>query len=222
MSLILYSTLSTGVKKITLNRPEKRNALSLQMIDEFHLALKEAEKEAKVLFLEGAGGNFCSGLDLKEFSIGSLEKFAHLLLALVHFPQPLITLAEGATRAGGMGLLAAADFSYASSNASFGLPELKKGFAPALVGVLLSPLITERRFKELALTGMEINAEKALQIGLIQGIGFEAIPRLTDALLQMDPVAFSAYKAYLNKQRDLTSAFQDALALQRFLITSNE
>jgi enoyl-CoA hydratase/carnithine racemase len=218
MSSILYTTLSSGVKKITLNRPEKCNALSLELIAEFHIALKEAEKESKILFLEGSGGNFCSGLDLKEFSIASLEKMAELLLALAHFPHPVVALAEGATRAGGMGLLAACDLAYASSGATFGLPELKKGFAPALVGVLLSQLISERKFKELAFTGMEINAETALKIGLIQGVGFEAIPRLTESLLQVDSKAFSAYKAYINKQRNLPSAFQEALALQRFLI----
>lgn len=214
MTRILYKSMEGGVKKIILNRPEKRNALSYEMMEELLVALKMAETEAKVLLIEGAGSNFCSGLDLNEISERSFILISELFIKLAHFPCPTVAVIQGGVAAGGMGLIAAADFAHASRDSFFLLPELKKGVYPLLVGVLLQSVLSERHYKELCFTCNRMEAQRAFEIGLIQGLDLGAVPHLVGSLLELDLSAFNHYKKHLNQEKQIDSRLKEALKLQ--------
>lgn len=218
MNSVLYSTEAPGIKKIILNRPEKRNALSHALIDQFQIALKEAAREARLLLIAGAGSNFCSGLDLSELSFESLQKVAALYLDILHCPVPVITWAHGATAAGGVGIMAASDFSYADPDASFILPELVKGIAPALVFELLKDQVAMRPLCKLAYSCDAMSVAEAHEIGFLSGVGKENLDQKIDSLLKVDLKAFAAFKAHVQSQRKMEGRFQQALELQRSLM----
>lgn len=218
MNSVLYSTEAPGIKKITLNRPEKRNALSHALIEQLRVALKEAAREAHVLLIDGAGSNFCSGLDLSELSIESLQKVSALYLDLLYCPIPVISWVHGATAAGGVGIMAASDFAYAEPDASFVLPELVKGVAPALVFELLKDQVAMRPLCKLAYSCDPISVAEAHEMGLLSGVGRENLDQKMESLLKIDLHAFAAFKAHVQSQRKMESRFQQALDLQRNLI----
>lgn len=218
MNSILYSTEASGVKKITLNRPDKRNALSHALIDQLQVALKEASREAHVLLIDGAGSNFCSGLDLKELSIESLQKISQLYLDLLHCPIPVVTWVHGVVAAGGIGIMAASDFSYAEPDASFVLPELVKGVAPALVFELLKDQVPMRSLSNLAYSCDVMSVAQVHEMGLLSGVGKENLEQKIESLLKVDLKAFAAFKKHVQSQRAIESRFEKALELQRKLL----
>jgi methylglutaconyl-CoA hydratase len=178
---LLYS-IEDSVARITLNRPEKRNALNEAVVAGLKDALRQANDDAavRVVVISGAGQDFCSGADL-----GALQKIsaasvaenledARSLLELFLFMRqtnvPIVAAVRGKALAGGCGLASACDILLASSNARFGYPEVKIGFVPAMVMAILRRNISEKRAFELITRGAEIGAEEAKQFGLVNQI----------------------------------------------------
>ena len=220
MSEVIVSSPQPEVIQITLNRPEKRNALNHALIDAFLDALEGIENKGIVLILEGAGSSFCSGADLTELSSGVMEKVGKLLVALATIPIPSIAYVHGHVAAGGVGLAAAVDLAVANDDATFFLPELEKGIAPLFVEVLLRKILSERHFKEMAFAGFKVTAKRALEMGLVNSIGKESLQPMIQGLLKCDPKAFQRFKSHLNSYRHLEIEFSEALKVQTQLIKS--
>jgi methylglutaconyl-CoA hydratase len=170
-----------GIATITLNRPDKRNAISYELIDELLAALDEiAHSSALALILTGAGKAFCSGMDLDnlkalvgrspEQNLKDSETMAHLFRSLYDFPRPTIAAVNGAAIAGGCGLATLCDFTLAVPEAKFGYTEVRIGFVPAIVSTFLLRQVGEKHARDLLLTGRIIAAEEAHRIGLINEI----------------------------------------------------
>lgn len=166
---------------ITLNRPERRNAISFEMIDELSRALdqclEEQSRGARAVILTGAGSAFCAGMDIETLrslaqlgpaqNITDSQRMSLLFKRLYEFPAPTIAAVNGAAVAGGCGLATVCDFTLAVPEAKFGYTEARIGFLPALVSVYLLRMIGEKRARDLLLTGRLISAEQALAWGLI-------------------------------------------------------
>ena len=167
-----------GVAVITLDRPDKRNAISYELIQELLTAFEAvAKSEAMVLVLTGAGKAFCSGLDLEnlkamigrtpEQSLEDTQTMARLFRTLYDFPKPTIAAVNGAAIAGGTGLATLCDFTLAVPEAKFGYTEVRIGFVPAIVSTFLLRQVGEKIARDLLLTGRLFDAEEALRIGLV-------------------------------------------------------
>ena len=170
-----------SVATVTLTRPEKRNAISTQMIDELLTALSEIESTAaRAVIITGSGTAFCSGMDLdalkslaKQSPPQNLEdsrRMAKLFRRLWSYPKPLIAAVNGAAIAGGCGIATLCDFTIAVPEAKFGYTEVRIGFIPAIVSVFLIRQIGDKRARDLLLTGRILTAEEAKQIGLVNHI----------------------------------------------------
>jgi methylglutaconyl-CoA hydratase len=179
----LTLALESGLATITLNRPEKRNAISTQMIEELLAALDEIEKApARVAIITGTGAAFCSGMDLDalkalasqshEQNLEDSRRMARMFRRLWSFPKPLIAAVNGAAIAGGCGIATLCDFTIAVPDAKFGYTEVRIGFLPALVSVFLVRQIGEKSTRDLLLTGRIIDAEEARRFGLVNQIVF--------------------------------------------------
>jgi len=171
---------------ITLNRPEKRNALHPDLINRLKTKLNEIKNDidVRVLIITGEGKSFCAGADLeylnklKEYS--SIEKdsesLAELFLEIYNLPVTTIAAVNGAAIAGGCGLASVCDFIIADkNNAKFGYSEVKIGFIPAIVSIFLIKKIGEGKAKQLLLTGDIIDSEKANEIGLVDYLADDAL-----------------------------------------------
>jgi methylglutaconyl-CoA hydratase len=167
-----------GVATLTLNRPEKRNALSPRMIDDLLVALQEIETGlARVAIITGTGKAFCSGLDLEalrllagqsiEQSLADSRLFANLLYRIYSFPKPIIAAVNGPAIAGGCGIATVADFTLAAPEAKFGYTEVKIGFLPAIVSVFLRRQTGDKIARDLLISGRIIDAAEAHRIGLV-------------------------------------------------------
>lgn len=172
-NLVLIEQHHSGIFSLTLNRPEKRNALNIPLLKSLlsELVRLHHEKECRVVILRGAGPVFCSGLDLKEASaVGSEKESSELIAAVLQhlYQMPQVTLAalHGAALAGGAGLACACDLLIMESSAVIGFPEVLRGLVAAQVMVFLKKKLTDSRIKELTLLGESITAEKAYEIGL--------------------------------------------------------
>jgi methylglutaconyl-CoA hydratase len=171
----------SGIATITLNRPDKRNAISYELIQDLLAALAEvAKSSALVLILTGAGKAFCSGMDLDnlkaligrtpEQNVEDSQIMAHLFRTLYDFPKPTIAAVNGAAVAGGTGLATLCDFTLAVPEAKFGYTEVRIGFVPAIVSTFLLRQVGEKIARDLLLTGKLFDAAEALRIGLITEI----------------------------------------------------
>jgi methylglutaconyl-CoA hydratase len=170
-----------GVGTITLNRPEKRNALSLQLLDELLAALDEIEKsDALVVVLTGAGKSFCAGMDLEELksltgkshadNLRDSRRMARIFRRLYEFPRPTIAAANGAAIAGGTGLATMCDFTLAVPDAKFGYTEVRIGFVPAIVSSILVWQVGHKIARDLLLTGRIFDAAEAYRFGLVNEV----------------------------------------------------
>jgi methylglutaconyl-CoA hydratase len=177
----LHLAQDSRIATITLNRPDKRNAISYELIEDLLAALDEvASSSALVLILTGAGKAFCSGMDLEnlkalvgrspEQSLKDSESMAHLFRSLYDFPRPTIAAVNGAAIAGGCGLATLCDFTLAVPEAKFGYTEVRIGFVPAIVSTFLLRQVGEKHARDLLLTGRIIEAEEAQRIGLINEV----------------------------------------------------
>jgi methylglutaconyl-CoA hydratase len=178
---ILY-TVEQGVARITLNRPEKRNALDGELISEVRDALRSSARDetVRVVLISGAGSDFCSGADLsgleRTFDAGVLDHMAdarhiaELFVEMRHHPRPIIAGVRGRALAGGCGLATACDLIVAAESAKFGYPEVNIGFVPAMVMAILRRSLSEKRAFELISTGEIISAQTAADYGMINSI----------------------------------------------------
>jgi len=169
------------VATLTLNRPEKRNAISFELIDDLVRALDEAAKsDATVLIVTGAGKAFCSGMDLDnlkallgrttEQNLQDSQTMAQLFRSLYEFPKVTIAAVNGPAIAGGTGLALLCDFTLAVPDAKFGYTEVRIGFVPAIVSTFLLRQVGEKQARDLLLTGRIFGAEEAAHMGLINEI----------------------------------------------------
>jgi len=200
---------------VTLNRPDKRNAISYELIDDILRALQEVENsQVQILILTGAGKAFCSGMDLDnlrsvtgrtsdENRADSLT-MARLFRTLYEFPKVTIAAVNGPAVAGGCGLATLCDFTLASTEAKFGYTEVRIGFLPAIVSAFLLHQVGEKHARDLLLTGRIINADEAFRIGLVNEVVardnlLERARQLASSLLQNSPPSLLATKRLLKK-----------------------
>ena len=166
---------------ITLNRPEKRNAISFELIDDLLRALDEvAKSDAIVLIVTGAGKAFCSGLDLDnlkallgrtpEQNLQDSKTMVRLFRSLYEFPKVTIAAVNGPAIAGGTGLALLCDFTLAVPEAKFGYTEVRIGFVPAIVSTFLLRQVGEKQARDLLLTGRIFGADEAARLGLVNEI----------------------------------------------------
>src|SRR4051794_3512766 len=171
----------SGIAKITLNRPEKRNALSFQLLDELLRALDEVEKSsAQILILTGAGKAFCAGMDLEGLktltgkshveNVADSKKMAKLFRRLYEFPKPTIAAVNGPAIAGGAGLATMCDFTLAVPEAKFGYTEVRIGFVPAIVSSILVWQVGHKIARDMLMTGRLFDPLEARSIGLVNEV----------------------------------------------------
>jgi methylglutaconyl-CoA hydratase len=178
---VLYAV-DGSVARVTLNRPEKRNALNDAVIAGIKDGLKKASQDerVRVVVIAGAGKDFCSGADLSALqkianaSVAENSEDARLLLELFllirQLPIPVVAAVTGRALAGGCGLATACDIVLAASSARFGYPEVKIGFVPAMVMAILRRNVSEKRAFELITRGAEISADQAKLFGLVNHV----------------------------------------------------
>ncbi|HST53944.1 MAG TPA: enoyl-CoA hydratase-related protein [Pyrinomonadaceae bacterium] len=180
-SSVIYSV-EGAVALITLNRPEKRNALDDSLIDGLKSALRDADsrEDVRTVVLTGAGADFCSGADLsalKKISEASVaenledaRKLLELYALIRRASVPVVAAVRGRALAGGCGLATACDIVLAASSSRFGYPEVKIGFVPAMVMAILRRNVSEKRAFELVTRGAELSAAEAEHAGLINRV----------------------------------------------------
>src|SRR6202453_2361290 len=203
-----------AIETITLNRPDKRNAISSAMIEEILGALNAAEGDAavRVIILTGAGRAFCSGMDLEtlqtiagqtgEQNLADSRQMARLFHRLSSFPKPLITAVNGAAVAGGCGIATFSDITLAVPEAKFGYTEVRIGFIPALVSVMLRRQVGEKHARDLLLSGRSIDAAEAFRLGLVTEITpsdglLKRARELANTLLEASPTSLALTKRLL-------------------------
>lgn len=181
MSEIIYET-ENNIANITLNRPEKRNALNDALINALKNALAEANKDEnlRAIVIKGAGKDFCSGADLSALqkiaesdvleNLWDAENLMELLAMIRKIKIPVIAAVNGRALAGGCGLATACDIVLASKTARFGYPEVKIGFVPAMVMAILRRNLSEKKSFELITQGFEFSADEAEKIRLINRV----------------------------------------------------
>ncbi len=179
--VVTYSV-DAGIARLTLNRPDKRNALNDSLIDGLKDALRKADADESVraIILSAAGKDFCSGADLSALqkianasvseNLDDARSLMELFLLVRQIPVPVIAAVTGRALAGGCGLATACDLVLASSSARFGYPEVKIGFVPAMVMAILRRNVSEKGAFELITRGDEISANEAKQIGLVNQV----------------------------------------------------
>jgi methylglutaconyl-CoA hydratase len=203
-----------GIAIITLARPDKRNAISFQLVDELLAALGEIEKSsAQVLILTGAGKAFCAGMDLDELksllgkthdeNVKDSARMAELFRRLYEFPKPTIAAVNGAAIAGGTGLATMCDFTLAIPEAKFGYTEVRIGFVPAIVSSILVWQVGHKAARDLLLTGRIFDATEAHRFGLVNEIVasdklLSRARQLAGQLLENSPTSLRVTKKLVN------------------------
>ncbi len=211
MPVVLVEKLTPQVTIVTLNRPERRNSLTIELLSNLISAIKAASDQPneRVLILRGAGAAFCTGLDLKE---AADQRKAHATADMV--AKALVTLAEtrvvtiaavhGAAVAGGAGIMSACDFVVAAKKTKIGYPEVRRGLVAGLVMTFLRRQVGERNLRELVLGGELIDAARAKEIGLVNRVVEpdelmnEAI-EFADSVLQGAPNAIGQTKRLIEE-----------------------
>ncbi|HVR76978.1 MAG TPA: enoyl-CoA hydratase-related protein [Acidimicrobiia bacterium] len=199
------------IRRVTLNRPDKLNALNQELTDSLSIALGKAAEsdEVRVVVIAGSGRSFCAGYDLEEGSsteraaiLKSLTHSLERLLEVFDHPKPVVAEVQGHCLAGGCDLMMMCDLAVASDDAVFGQPEIR--FGSTVVAHVMPWLIGARKAKELILTGTEIDAIEAERIGLVNRVvprdqlGDETM-RLARELAVVDPVAMRLTKRAINR-----------------------
>ena len=182
MSTPLAVSRDGGVLTLTLNRPDKRNALSAALVEALHRALESAEldSDVRVVLVTGAGKDFCAGADLEELlasadappdaNEASALRLGSLFTRMRALPKPVVAIVRGRVLAGGAGLMTACDLVLASADAQVGYPEVLRGFVPAMVMTTLRRQVGEKPALDLVLTGRLVGAEEARRLGLISRV----------------------------------------------------
>lgn len=183
---------------VTLNRPERRNAIGPEMVNELRWALADAEAEASVraVVITGAGKAFCAGGDFAQMTSGDGEQgiamfsdgggdYGALLLAMNRYGKPIIAKVNGHAMGGGLGLVVSATFAIASTSAQLGTPEVDVGLFPMMIMAVLTRLVPRRRLVSMMLLGERVDAHEAVEIGLLNSaVPPEALDGEVDTLVQ--------------------------------------
>jgi methylglutaconyl-CoA hydratase len=223
---VLYQV-NGAVARITLNRPEKRNALNEALVADLKDALRQANDNAavRVVVVTGAGADFCSGADLAALqkisqasiaeNVDDARSLMELFLLMRQVAVPVVAAVRGRALAGGCGLTSACDIVLASTSARFGYPEVKIGFVPAMVMAMLRRNISEKRAFELLTTGAEISAAQAEQLGLVNHVFEDAafdseVASFVSVFAKVSKSAVSLTKSLLYQTDGM--AFPDSLA----------
>ncbi len=216
---LLYEEDNRGVVSISLNRPEKQNALNAEMIDTFlkYLHLISESKTARILQIKSTGEHFCSGADL-EWMKSSLtlsndenrkdaKRLADLYYALYHLSIPTIAFVKGNVYGGGLGIIACCDFVFAEDDAcSFCFSEVKIGLAPATIAPYVVSAIGERAALHYFLSAQKFKAQRALSIGLISGIG---PTKMVEELLENSQAAMQLTKRLVRSISTIDECFYE-------------
>ena len=193
------------VLRITLNRPEKRNALNRVLCEQLVTAIDGADTDRAVgaIVINGNGSSFCAGMDLNE--TGDLTEIHERLFTTVdRIRTPIIAAVHGAALAGGTGLAANAHIVFATPEARFGLTEIRIGLWPVLIFRAVVRAIGERRAVELSLTGREFNGAEALSYGLVSDVVEDPLARAMETatvIAGFSPVAVGAGLEYVHQIR---------------------
>ena len=211
MPVVLVEKQTPQIAIITLNRPECRNALTLELLNELIAAIKMASDEPheRVLILRGAGAAFCTGLDLKEAADpknahATAEMVAKTLVALSQTRLITIAAVHGAAVAGGAGIMSACDFVVAAEGTKIGYPEVRRGLVAGLVMTFLRRQVGERNMRELLLGSELIKAERAREIGLVNRVVarddvMSEAQKFADSVLQGAPDALVQTKRLIEE-----------------------
>jgi methylglutaconyl-CoA hydratase len=214
-----YSTITLqdtgGIALLTLNRPEKRNAISYELIEDLLTALQQVRNSSSpVLIITGAGKAFSSGMDLEnlraltgrsqEQNVEDSRTMARLFRSIYDFPKPTIAAVNGAAIAGGTGIATICDFTLATHDAKFGYTEVRIGFVPAIVSNFLVRQIGEKQARDLLLTGRIFAADEAHRLGLVNEVldADRLLPRafeLGRSLMENSPASLQATKKLLSQ-----------------------
>jgi methylglutaconyl-CoA hydratase len=198
-----------GVRTLTLDSPENRNALSARLLEELELALRDATTDADVraVVITGTGTVFCSGADLSERGKAAPNRMPDILTLTVDSPVPVIARVNGHARAGGLGLIAAADMAVAPESSTFAFTEVRVGVAPAMILVPALRVMDRRFLARMTLTGERFGAPEARAAGLLSAVTADGDAALdawvtaqTTAIRKAAPGAVRATKGLL---RDL-------------------
>jgi len=199
MPVLLIEKQTPQITVVTLNRPERRNALTIELLTELVAAIRLASDEPneRIIILRGAGAAFCTGMDLKAAAPKTL---------LTVSQTRLITIAavHGAAVAGGAGIMSACDFVVAAERTKIGYPEVRRGLVPGLVMTFLRRQVGERNMRELLLGSELINAERAREIGLINRVVVQEdlmseAQKFADSVLQGAPGALAQTKHFIEE-----------------------
>jgi isohexenylglutaconyl-CoA hydratase len=233
-----------GILHITLNRPESRNSMSLQMVQELQATFAWAANNAiRAVVLRGAGGHFCAGGDIRDMMTIRQQAtdnpqayqhfnrtFGHLLTQVNSAPFVVVTVLEGAILGGGFGLACVSDVALAKADAQFGMPETRLGIIPAQIAPFIVQRLGLTQARRLALLGMRINGESAQKIGLVHEVYADndtletALARVINDLKQCAPNATQVTKALLHQvgEQPLEQLLDDAADAFACAIQSSE
>lgn len=215
---IRFEAVSPEIARLTLTRPERSNAFSLELLQTFTRRLDEirADDRIRILLIQAEGKNFCGGLDLAE-AAQSEEKarempvlVVEVLAKLRRLPQVVLSAVQGAARAGGGALVAASDLVVAAENFNVAFPEVRRGLEPILLFPLLRRKLSVSALSELLLTGDAISADRARQLGLVHRIvpdGTEktAAEQWATNILKSDPSSVRTAKELILVQESATA-----------------
>jgi methylglutaconyl-CoA hydratase len=235
--LLVRSDVAAGIATLTLDSPHNRNALSTALISDLVAALAAAavDTAVRVIVLSHTGPVFCSGADLKEtaaaFEAGAVPpgRMGEALQAIWESPKPVVARVGGPARAGGLGLVAAADIAVCSADATFAFTEVRLGVIPAVISATVLPRLAPRAAAELFLTGDTFDGRRAAEVGLVTA----AVPaddldatvaRYARSLVRGGPAALAATKALLrrNAARPIAKELADLTATSVGFFTSDE
>ena len=211
MAFVLIEKQTPQITVVTLNRPERRNALTIELLTELQAAIKVASEQPhqRVLILRGAGAAFCTGLDLKEAADhtkahSTAEMVANTLIAINQTRLITIAAVHGAAVAGGAGIMSACDFVVAAQRTKVGYPEVRRGLVAGLVMTFLRRQVGERNMRELLLGSELISAERAKEIGLVNRVvaGDDVMSeaqKFAESVLQGAPGALAQTKRLIDE-----------------------
>jgi methylglutaconyl-CoA hydratase len=211
MPVVLVEKQTPQITVLTLNRPQRRNSLTIELLNELISAIKVASDQAdeRILILRGAGAAFCTGLDLKEAADQSkahatAEMVAKTLITLAETRLVTIAAVHGAAVAGGAGIMSACDFVVAAEKTKIGYPEVRRGLVAGLVMTFLRRQVRERHLRELVLGGELIDAARAREIGLVNRVVpadeiMNEAQKFADSVLQGAPAAIVQTKRLIEE-----------------------